>query len=130
MMAAQLGHIDSVVEIWKHVSVDSINRKGEEGRTALILACSKNEENTAGALIEAGADATVCGEDGMTALFWASLLGNVETMSMLIRAGADPMRQTAWGKRLTALHFAALNGRLLAVRKLLLAGAQPSALDD
>lgn len=129
MLAAQFGQFDSVVEILKHVSLDTINSKGEGGRTALILACKHNRKNTARALFEAGADVTVCGEDGLTALFWAAYWGDGQTMGMLIRAGADPVRQMDWGRRPSPLHVAARRGKPLAVRQLLLAGAQPSAPD-
>ena len=77
-----------------------VNRKDENGRTALMLAVDQGSTANIEMLIAAGADPNVQDNDGQTALMRAD---DVETVMMLLNARADMSIKDKDGRTALAL---------------------------
>ncbi len=66
--------------------IDSV---GDDGQTALNVACSIGSMELAGMLIDHGASVNTVDKSGWTALLYASSNQNLHLCELLIRAGAD-----------------------------------------
>jgi ankyrin repeat protein len=66
-----------------------INHQDQNGNTALVYACAKNEFDMVRLLLDAGADVNLGGTEG-NPLFQAVCYGSYEVFCELIKAGADP----------------------------------------
>jgi len=93
------------------------------GSTALLFAARAGDAESAGLLIEAGADVNEALPNGMTALVEAAHSGQQAVAILLLAKGADP---NAGGIGYTALHAAVLRGSLELVKALLAHGADPN----
>lgn len=103
---------------------EDINRKDDQGRTALFYAAWGGENDMVKLLISKGAQVNAQGTDGETALITASDRCHPSTVKILLEAGADLTRHvqshsTAW----TGLMIAATKGCEAVIETLLAAGA-------
>lgn len=98
-----------------------VNSADENGRTALMGAVGRGQEQIAALLLKQGAAVDKKDKDGRTALDFAAAVGNEAIIAALLQAGADLncVANDLW----TPLMTAAGNGRLDAVRLLVLSGA-------
>jgi ankyrin repeat protein len=93
------------------------------GSTPLLFAARSGDADSAGLLIEAGADVNEALPNGMTALVLAAHSGHQALGMLLLEKGADP---NAGDIGYTALHAAVLRGGLDLVKALLARGADPN----
>ncbi len=105
--------------IQQHVDV---NAAEPDGATALHWATRLNDLESAGLLLDAGANAKATTRYGITPLSLACVNGNAALIEKLLKAGADPNAATPEGE--TALMTASRTGKLDAVNALLAAGAK------
>ena len=84
--AVQNGHND-LVKVILSKNAD-VNRKAENGETALLLAVDKNNKTMVNLLLEAGADTQVARNDGQTPLIRAAKKCKPTMVKRLIAAGA------------------------------------------
>lgn len=85
-----------------------LDKKRDDGMTALMLAISNRHEAIAATLIDAGAELNTVDNCGDTALILAAKYGLKSTIEKLLRAGADDKFVNAYGK--TAADYARENG--------------------
>lgn len=81
-----------------------LDKKRDDGSTALMLAISNQHEAIARSLIDAGAEVNSIDDCGNTALILAASEGLTEVVEMLLRSGADAKIVNAYNK--TALDYA------------------------
>ena len=92
------------------------------GFTPLLFAARHGDIESAGALLDAGADVNDRSADGNSALVVAAMSGHENLAEYLLARGADP---DAAGAGYTALHAAVLRSQPGLLRALLAAGADP-----
>ncbi|EAX72006.1 ankyrin repeat protein, putative [Trichomonas vaginalis G3] len=85
---------------------ETIEKKAEEGITALHYAAINNSQETAKFLISHGANINEKAEKGKTALHYAAINNSQETAKILISHGANINEKDDEGR--TALHYAAI----------------------
>ena len=126
-IAASRGNLDLVKSI--HGRGIDINAEGEDGKTALMLACEKGHEEIVEYLIVQGADMTMQTDWGYTALTASMVecegLGNIrnELIITLIESGVDVNAKT---RKISPLIAASGNGNVEIVSKLIKKGAKVS----
>lgn len=98
------------------------------GRTAVINASWRGEQEVVDLLVELEADLNVADYEGRTAVSWAASNGHAEIVKKLLENGARPGVVDKEG--LTPLMRAAWNGHETIVRLLIDAGAPISGQDD
>jgi ankyrin repeat protein len=121
-------------KVYPQIVVDeSTQRAGREelnytvlrgGSTALLQSARSGDAESAGLLLQAGADPNDKLPDGMSALILAAHSGQTDVATLLLNKGADP-NSAAIGY--TALHAAVLRSDLKLVKALLGHGADPNA---
>lgn len=74
-----------------------VNRTDQHGNSLLMLACQAGEVETAGLLLEVGADINHQAKGGWTALTMAIRAQNAGMVVLLLDRGADPTLKTAGG---------------------------------
>lgn len=100
-----------------------INRKLDNGTTALMHACRYGFARTATVLLTAGADVNLTNNDGNNALWLACFSEDAETLKVLIDNGVDINNKNLTGA--TALIYASSAGKVQVAKQLLDAGANP-----
>ena len=94
------------------------------GSTPLLFAARLGSVDSAGILLDAGANVNDTAPDGTSALVMAAYSRHAALAAYLLDRGADP---NAGGAGYTALHIAVLTGDLKLVKALLVHGADPNA---
>ncbi|MCO5547004.1 hypothetical protein L7F22_000444 [Adiantum nelumboides] len=131
LTAAELGNVHDLSQALGELSV-SVNDAGEDGDTALHLACLYGHTPCVQILLEAGASIDVKDEDGAIPLHDASAGGYVEIVKALLTAAQGDEQKV---KRLlettdidgdAPLHHAARGNHSNVVEVLLSYGASPS----
>jgi uncharacterized protein len=102
-----------------------VNRRSEDGSTALLWAAHWNDLHTAELLVRAGADANAANEFKMTPLSQACTNASSAMVGLLLQAGANPNTRIATGE--TPLMTCARTGNADAVGMLLAHGADVNA---
>ena len=102
-----------------------LNKKDDEGWTALTWAALKGHEPIVQLLLENGADIEARNSSGDTALIWAAQRGNSAIVELLLQRGADIEAKNQYGG--TALFWVALKGNMALVQLLLEKGADIEA---
>jgi ankyrin repeat protein len=156
MLAAEKDHVDIVNLLISHLP-NLIDLRDDEGRTALFIALENKASRSAIALIDAGADVSICGDharspliicsdanvaqllldrgadihatdmDDRTALIQSSMDGHAEVVSLLIKNKADISVLDAYEQ--TALILASWHDRLDVVNTLLAANPSKEWID-
>lgn len=106
------GMVKKLIEL----SVD-VERRNENGETALLFACRMQRWNAVHELIRANADAIIVDSRGDTPLHWVARNGYRDTLSLLLSLGADLNAVNKKGH--TPLFAAVMKGNVYAVRMLL-----------
>ena len=116
-------------------NVPAIDRQDADGFTALhnASALPPAESDVAlelcRALVDSGADVSVCDTDGFTSLHWAAAIGAIEIVRFLGRCDGIVEARSREGE--TALHRACRLGRTSVAEALVTElGAEPCALSD
>ncbi|HEX7044131.1 MAG TPA: ankyrin repeat domain-containing protein [Burkholderiales bacterium] len=104
-----------------------VNRPGENGQTALMLAAAEGRHGLLRALLARGARVDAANSRGGTALMYAATAGDAGAVALLIEHGASLNARAANGW--TALTLAAARGFDGIVRLLLEHGADPNIPD-
>lgn len=107
---------------------DSLEERGFNGNTALLLSALEGNAMMVTRLIEAGADLYAVNGDFNGVLFNACYAASPEVIRLLIEAGADIDDTNEEGT--TALMYAASASRLECVRMLLSLGANPNLQNE
>jgi ankyrin repeat protein len=102
-----------------------VNRRSEDGSTALLWAAHWNDLQTAELLVRAGADTNAANDFKMTPLSQACTNASSAMVALLLQAGADPNARIATGE--TPLMTCARTGNADAVGMLLEHGADVNA---
>ena len=105
-----------------------VNTPQIDGMTALHWAAFKDDLETGGLLVRAGANVKAANRYGVTPLSLACVNGNGEMVELLLKAGADPNTALPGGE--TALMTAARTGSLAPVKSLLIRGAGVDSRDE
>ena len=98
-----------------------VNRRSEDGSTALLWAAHWNDLQTAELLVRAGADTNTANDFKMTPLSQACTNASSAMVTLLLQAGANPNARIATGE--TPLMTCARTGNADAVAMLLVHGA-------
>jgi len=112
------------------VSLDQqtdVDRSGDDGKTALMVAAGVGDLGLLKSLLAAGADVNRRNRGAGTALMFAAQYGEMACAERLIAAGADV--NLIGAKGFTALMIAVLKGRQSIVDLLLVTGADPNLVD-
>lgn len=104
-----------------------VDRSGDDGKTALMVAAGAGDLGLLERLIAAGADVNRRNRGAGTALMFAAQYGETACAERLIAAGADV--NLIGAKGFTALMIAVLKGRQSIMELLLSAGADPNLVD-
>ena len=120
MAAAMKGHV-VCLKILVREGAD-LDKRGENGRTALMATTFGGHVECVKLLIQAGADLDIRDENGYTALMAAAFEGHVECVKLLVQEGADLDIRDEDGD--TALMLAAKNKSGTCLNTLLKAGAE------
>ncbi len=123
VLAAHEGQLE-VVRSLLRAGAD-INRRGDDGFTALGAAAFRCHAHLVTQLMKADADAAAWGVTGQSALHLAALAGHHAVVQRLLSHGVPVDLLNA--RRETALDVAAQNGQLLVLDQLLAAGADMAA---
>jgi len=123
--AAEAGQAEALAELLQRLSVD-VDTRGEDGDSALHLACLYGREECAERLLAAGASPTAVDGDGGTPLHDAAAGGHLGIVRRLMEAGAAACVNVADHDGETPLHTGARGGHAEIVTLLLAAGADPS----
>ncbi len=131
-LAAAVGNVSALAALLKQTSMASakiLNRRNEQGATALMLACRQGHSETVTLLLGAGADPRVRSPDGETALLHACRQPNVLIVQALL--GTNKLHlDHANAIGMTALHIAAHYGFDGIVDVLLRAGSPVNPRTD
>lgn len=120
-------------QVARSATPQTVNQRGEDGVTPLMLAARRGRRDVVEALIAAGADVNAADDLGLTPLFHACHdpdedRGHPQVVESLIAAGADREARIGYGVR--PLMYAAGHGEAAVVEALLKAGADPLARND
>src|SRR5256886_12734196 len=102
-----------------------VGAASRRGCPARVLAASKNDSQSAEALLDAGADPNYALPDGVKVLNVAASFRSVAVATLLVDRGANPNVPDREGN--TPLHLAARSGDLALVQELIANGANPDA---
>ena len=127
--SAKYGECKQLVDLIKAgADVNSVNPV--DGRSALMTAVYKGNNNCVKLLIELGTDVNQMNEHSRPALILAAEKGNLNCMKELIAAGADVnIRMEKWLVKDTPLAVAAYHGNQDCVKLLIQAGADVNICD-
>ncbi len=130
IIATRLSHASVAWLQKKGYSAENLNKKANNGATALIAASREGAINVVRDLLASGVDINLTNNDGNNALWFACFNHNLPLMGLLINAGIEIDNQNENG--VTVLMYAASSGKIDAVRLLLTVGANPNLrnLDD
>lgn len=119
VLAARAGQDDLLRTLLRQGA--EIDRRGEDGLTALGAAALAGQRSTVRLLLRAGADPRLGGAGGQTALHLASVSGRTDMVDEMLRGGVpvDLLNR----HRETALDVAANAGQIEVMDRLLKAGA-------
>ena len=117
MMAARKGHHSVVKKLVSSGASLNINKKNEEGHTALDYACENGDLDIVKVLISYSADIETEDHDGSTPLRMAAVRRHSSVVGVLISSGASLNKKNKQGR--TALHYACENGGLGIVNMLI-----------
>ena len=92
---------EEITEVDAQVSIE------RKDKTALHVACEKNDEQVVQLLVKHGAHINACDVDGFTPLHLAAIYGNLQVVKKLVELKADVNLTTADGK--DAADYAQLN---------------------
>jgi ankyrin repeat protein len=118
-----LGNLDGVKKAIEDGA--SIEAKGENKKTPLILAVEKKNRDIVEYLLDKKADLSAQDNNGQTPLHKSSLNSDTSIMALLIQAGANLEAQTKKGA--TPLHFAVYANNIAGVAFLVEQGAKVNA---
>ena len=104
-----------------------VDRRDDAGRTALMRAAFRGDEDNVGVLLRNGADANARDADRLTPLILAAREGHARCVKILLRAGADA-DEIDWLDH-TPLILAAWKGHARCVELLLKMGAGKEGVD-
>jgi ankyrin repeat protein len=131
-LACKTGNIQEIENSLKSSFFNrvGVNKRNEEGKTALIMAIIDNNYDICEFLIKKGADVNKKDHKNRnwTALFYASIGKNVKILQLLIDNGARINEAGNLG--MTALHWAAKSGSISACKLLIENGANVNARDE
>lgn len=113
------------VRVQALAQADNVRVRDLEGRTALLIACSKGDVEGAKALVRAGADHSARSDDGRTSLMKAARGGHPEIVDLLLGPGTSV--DVRDDNEDTALIEAARSGSARVLRQLIDAGADVGA---
>ena len=88
---------NEAVEFLLQLETVNIDHTNEEGKTALMLACVRGDEDIVHSLLSAGANVNIQDNNGWTALMRASELNHISIIHMLLQANAKPHLKTSDG---------------------------------
>jgi serine/threonine-protein phosphatase 6 regulatory ankyrin repeat subunit A len=101
---------------------NDLNEQNSSGSTALIEASNGSHEQAVQALLDLGADTTICSKEYQwNPLHVASFIGSKAVVDMLLQETPESMTPDVFGN--TTLHIAALKNHFEVVRLLLESGA-------
>ena len=125
--------LSQTTEIWlrkKGYSAENLDRQGDNGATALILASREGAIDIVRDLLGNGVNINLTNNDGNNALWFACFGNYLNLMRLLINSGINLDNQNDNG--VTILMYAASSGKVEAVQILLSAGANSNLrnLDD
>uniref|UniRef100_A0A1X7UJY4 Death domain-containing protein n=1 Tax=Amphimedon queenslandica TaxID=400682 RepID=A0A1X7UJY4_AMPQE len=81
---------NEAVEFLLQLETVNIDHTNEEGKTALMLACERGDQDIVHDLLSAGANVNIQDNEGWTALMIASKHNHVSIIHMLLQANANP----------------------------------------
>lgn len=122
--AAEAGEAEELRELLGRLNVD-VNTPGEDGDSALHLACLYGREACVERLLNASASATAVDREGSTPLHDAAAGGYIGIVRLLLDAGADCCINATDSDGETPLHTAARGAHTDLVALLLEKGANP-----
>ena len=105
-----------------HKRKDLLNYPIKDGRTALFVAASLGDVQSAHELLRSGASASISRSDGATALYVAAASGHIAVTTLLLGYHADTEKATGTDGS-TPLFVACQNGHHKVVKTLLAQGA-------
>ncbi|OZJ02264.1 hypothetical protein BZG36_04694 [Bifiguratus adelaidae] len=106
MVAAEYGH-DEVFAIYAQYYPASIHAVNQEGKTVLLVAARKGNNDLINYLLDLGSDVDHTDDEGNTALHYASAWGNIQCMETLVYRGCNVSLKNHSGW--TALDYAFSN---------------------
>ena len=121
LAAAEAGDVDALAGLLSQVGVDE---RGEDGDSALHIACLYGQQKVVAELLRRGARTDQRDEDDSTPLHDASAGGYLEIAIALLDAGADVAAVDSDGE--SPLHLACNGGHSAVASLLLERGADPS----
>ena len=114
--AVAAGH-NEAVEFLLQLETVNVDCTNEEGKTALMLACERGQEDIVHSLLSAGANVNLQDNNGWTALMRASKHNHISIINMLLQANANPHLKKSNGSN--ALIIACFHGNYEAVKRLI-----------
>lgn len=74
-----------------------LNARDDGGWTPIVWGADIGNAKIVSALLNCGADVTICDDENNSALHWATLSGNAETVTVLLQAGSNLTAQNING---------------------------------
>ena len=127
LKACQNGQKGVILSFLKRGGIN-LNRKDNNGYTALHYACRKGTRDIARILIENGANVNLMTNNGVTPLHLAASIGSKEIIKLLLDAGADINATDNAGQ--SVMIYAIRSGKTDTVRLLKEYGADDTLSDD
>ncbi len=128
MLAINNGYTEFAVELIKTSDTETLNKVNSDGYSALILACSKNNECILSALLQRTDLELNPSNCKHTPLIHASLHQNIALVNALVEKGVSVNHANKDG--VTALHGATSRGHAEIVKQLLAVGADVNQADQ
>jgi ankyrin repeat protein len=130
MSAAAGGHVGMAQLFLELQGGQGLDRRDNQGNTALHWAARGGHAEAAAWLLRSGAGVSIRDEDGMTPLMWVGSCGHLGALQILLQeVGEEGLRERDVRGH-TALHRAAMMDHEEVVQALLLAGADPTIKDS